>query len=76
MNVPNLFDKPTQDAMHALYGTPGRRTDAWYARQLKHAQECLAVADKVHTPEELAVARAELAIDPTCPQRQIFEAKK
>lgn len=60
--------------LHALYGTPAKYSDAWYARQLKHAQECLAEASKVHTPEELATARAALAVDPVCPQRQIFES--
>lgn len=41
-----------------------RYTDAWFERQAAHARECLAVADKRHTPEELAAARAALAIPP------------
>lgn len=53
-----------------------QHTDAWFERQLAHARECLAVADKVHTPEELAAARAALAVDPQSPQTEIFEAGK
>lgn len=60
--------------LHALHGTPAKYSDAWYARQLKHAQECLAEASKVHTPEELATARAALEIDPVCPQKTLFNA--
>jgi hypothetical protein len=47
------------------------RTDAWFDRQLAHAQECLAVVDKVHTSEELAAARAALAIAPDEPQQTL-----
>jgi hypothetical protein len=40
------------------------RTIAWFDRQLAHARECLAQADKIHTPEELAAARAALNLPP------------
>lgn len=39
-------------------------TIAWFDRQLAHARECIALADKVHTLEELAAARAALNIPP------------
>lgn len=41
-----------------------RHDDAWFDRQLTHARECIALADKVHTPEELAAARAALDLPP------------
>ncbi|MFC4526381.1 hypothetical protein ISN76_13085 [Dyella halodurans] len=34
---------------------------SWHDRQLAHVRECIAEADKIHTPEELAAARAFLA---------------
>ncbi len=43
-------------------------SDAWFDRQAAHARACLAIADKIHTPEELAAARAALAIAPDEPQ--------
>ena len=73
MSLPNLFDDTVKARMRALYGARPVHDDAWYARRLAHAQECIAVADKVHTPEELAAARAALDVDPVCPQRQIFD---
>jgi len=48
-----------------------RYTDAWFERQAAHARECLAMADKRHTPEELAAARAALAIAPGEPQPEL-----
>lgn len=51
-----------------------RHDDAWFDRQLAHARECLALADKIHTPEELAAARAALAIAPGQPQQTLFNA--
>lgn len=47
------------------------RDDAWCKRQLAHCRDMLAVADKKHTPEELAAARAALAVDPKHPQPQL-----
>lgn len=40
------------------------RPSWWWERQLAHARECLALCDKIHTPEELARARSELAVCP------------
>ena len=54
--------------MRGLQGVRTGRTDEWYARQLAHALECMAEADKQHTPEEIAAAEAALAVDPRCPQ--------
>ena len=71
MSLPNLFDDAAKARLRALYGARPVRDDAWYGRQLKHAQECLAQCDKVHTPEELASARAALAVDPREPQPQL-----
>lgn len=51
-----------------------RHDDAWFERQAAHARECIAVADKRHTPEELAAARAALAIAPDEPQHALFNA--
>lgn len=42
------------------------RSDAWFARQLAHARECIAQADRHHTSEELRDARTALL---TAPQR-------
>lgn len=44
------------------------RTIAWFDRQLAHARECIAQADKIHTPEELAAARSALSMAPADPQ--------
>lgn len=74
MSLPNLFGDAAKTRLRALYGTRPVRDEAWFQRQLAHAQECLAVADKVHTPEELAAARAALAVDPTSPQKTLFNA--
>jgi len=71
VSLPNLFDDAAKARLRALYGARPVRDDAWYGRQLKHAQECLAQCDKVHTPEELASARAALAVDPREPQPQL-----
>jgi len=71
VSLPNLFDDAAKARLRALYGARPVRDDAWHARRLKHAQDCLAVADKVHTPEELAAARAALAVDPNEPQPQL-----
>lgn len=65
MNMPNLFDKATRTRMAGLYGTPAQRTDAWHERQLRHAKECIAQADKHYTPEEIAVAQAALNVNPS-----------
>lgn len=43
----------------------------WFDRQLAHARECIALADKIHTPEELDAARAALAIAPEEPQPEL-----
>jgi len=61
-------------SMRGLYGVRSGRTEDWYARQLAHAQACIAEADKEHTPEELAAARAALAVDPRSPQDTLFNA--
>lgn len=50
-----------------------QQSPAWHARQLKHAQDCIALADKVHTPEELAAARAALDVKPVDVQSPLFE---
>jgi len=71
VSLPNLFDDAAKARLRALYGARPARDDAWFERQLKHAQDCLAVADKVHTPEELAAARAALAVDPAEPQAEL-----
>lgn len=42
------------------------RSNAWFARQLAHARECIAQADRHHTSEELRDARTALL---TAPQR-------
>jgi len=47
------------------------RTAAWFDRQLEHAREAIAEADKRHTPEELAAAEAALADLPGAPQRSL-----
>jgi hypothetical protein len=49
-------------------------TEAWFARRNAQAREWLALASKVHTPEELAAARAALAIAPGEPQHTLFNA--
>jgi hypothetical protein len=59
-----VMQKPT--APHSI---------AWFDRQLAHARACIALADKIHTPEELAAARAALAIAPDAPQQTLFNAK-
>ena len=71
MSLPNLFDDAAKARLRALYGARPVRDDAWHARRLRHAQECLAVADRIHTPEELAAARAALAVDPEEPQAEL-----
>jgi hypothetical protein len=38
---------------------------AWHDRQLVHVRACLAEADRVHTPEEIAAAHAALAVRPS-----------
>ena len=57
--------------MRALQGVRSGRPEAWYQRQLAHALECMAEADKRHTPEEIAAARAALAFDPVSPQNHL-----
>lgn len=47
------MQKPT--ALHSI---------AWFDRQLAHARACIVLADKIHTPEELAAARAALDLPP------------
>jgi hypothetical protein len=74
VSLPNLFDDTVKTRMRALYGARPVHDDAWYARRLAHALQCLAVADRVHTPEELAAARAALAVDPQEPQHTLFNA--
>jgi hypothetical protein len=49
-------------------------TDAWFERQLAHVRACLVVADKIHTPEELAAAESALAIPPNARQQSLFTA--
>lgn len=71
MSMPNLFDKAARTRMAGLYGTPDQRTAAWHDRQLRNAKECIAEADKRHTPEEIAVAQAELNVDPEAPQSEL-----
>lgn len=68
MSFPNLFDDAAKARLRALYGARPVRDEAWFQRQLAHAQECLAEADKVHTPEELAAARAALDVPADCAQ--------
>jgi hypothetical protein len=46
-------------------------SDAWFERQAAHAREILAEADCIHTPEEIAAARAALAIAPEEPQPEL-----
>jgi hypothetical protein len=69
--MPNLFDKATRTRMAGLYGTPAQRTAAWHDQQLRNAKECIAQADKRHTPEEIAAAQAALAVDPQAPQSEL-----
>lgn len=71
MSMPNLFDKAARTRMAGLYGTPEQRTAAWHDRQLRNAKECIAEADKRHTPEEIAVAQAALDVDPEAPQSEL-----
>lgn len=40
------------------------QTEAWFERQLAHARECLALLDRVSTPQEIAQAHAALAVLP------------
>lgn len=49
-------------------------TEAWFERRNAQAREWLAMASKIHTPEELAAARAALAIAPGEPQQHLFNA--
>lgn len=58
-------------SMRGLYGVRAGRTEDWYARRLAQAHAWLAEADKKHTPEELAAARAALAVDPVSPQPEL-----
>jgi hypothetical protein len=44
---------------------------AWFERQAAHAREILAEADRIHTPEEIAAARAALAMAPSDPQPEL-----
>lgn len=48
------------------------RSDAWFARQLAHARECIAQADKVHTPAEIEAARTALSAAFQAPQCELF----
>jgi len=41
-----------------------QHTEAWFERRNAQAREWLALASKIHTPEELAAARAALATAP------------
>jgi len=74
VSLPNLFDDAAKARLRALYGARPVRDDAWHARRLRHARECLAVADRMHTSEELAAARAALEVDPKHPQKTLFNA--
>jgi len=51
-----------------------QHTEAWFERRNAQAREWLALASKIHTPEELAAARAALAIAPGEPQQPLFNA--
>jgi len=57
--------------MRALQGVRAGRTEDWYARRLAQSKKWLAECDKKHTPEELAAARAALAVDPVSPQNDL-----
>jgi len=61
-------------SVRGLYGVRAGRTDDWYARRLAQSKKWLAECDKKHTPEELAAARAALAVDPRSPQDTLFNA--
>lgn len=50
------------------------RTSTWYARQLAHARECIAQADRVHTPAEIEAARTALSAAFQTPQCKLFSA--
>lgn len=44
-------------------------------RAIRHAQECLAEADKQHTPEEMDVVELwYLSLGPSSPQTSLFAA--
>lgn len=49
-----------------------QRSDAWFATQEAHCARALAEVDRTHTPEEIAAARAALAVSPAVPQQTLF----
>lgn len=46
-------------------------SDAWFSAQASRARAAMAEADKHHTPEEIAVAIAALAVSPDTPQEPL-----
>ena len=64
-------DASVQERVGDRHGRIGWRSEAWYIRQLAHVRECMAEADRVHTPEEIEAAWAALAVDPVCPQPEL-----
>lgn len=56
--LPNLFDDTTRQQLADLYGAKPKPTREEYRQQLRKWCE---LADKVHTPAELAVIEADQA---------------
>ncbi len=52
------------------------RSEAWFVRQLAHAEACIAEASKQHTQEEVAAAHAALAVMPSDAQKSMFEQER
>ncbi len=49
-------------------------SEAWFRRSIQHVAECVAEADKRHTPEELVAAEMYLAGVPKAPQGNLFNS--
>jgi len=49
------------------------QTPEWYARSLAWARYCIALADRVSTPDELRMAEMALAVHPKDRQSGLFK---
>lgn len=68
MSVPNLFDAETRQRMADLYGKPIKQAAPSAEAYKAQLQAWCEMADKKHTPEELAAARAALNVPADCAQ--------
>lgn len=68
MSAPNLFDAETRQRMADLYGKPIKPAAPSMASYRAQLQAWCEMADKEHTPEELAAARAALNVPADCAQ--------